>query len=425
MLAPGLLVCGWLLAVLCVAVTTLVDLVRRPVRVAWWWGTPALLAFFVGQIGWLAALVHDVELPLVSAVFQAAVLLGTTVALALSAGGLAVARGIRPGGDRGRLSRSGALGLPVLFVFAVLPGLVVVVGETVARPWRLGGMSPLAAMAMLPWTFTLAWWLVFAPTTILVLLALERDGAERVTVARPHAFGWLGAAVVLFWTAGLHLVVAGQELGGSSLGDVPLLAVASACAAMFTTLVPFALVRWLGPVAKGPIALSASAVLSLAAPAVGYAVWTPLETGVTVPAHVDVRGRYRFPERFGMFDCLDEPGAGTSCGGTLLSNPVQVLPADHPLDVAYSSFPIAVDRGRGLVRASMSPDSSCVMLVADGDRVRLDGRAEPIPWGASLHDALQRPDTTVCVKKAAGWTLQHFVSICASLPASSTCRLVP
>lgn len=379
-----------------------VDLVRQDERVGVWWGVglapivpPALLALVVPTLQ-----EPGMERVTVTGWLWASTWLAAAGCLLAMSMGLAVARGLRPGGETERRFRTTVVAALVLVLASV--------GVVVAIPI-------LEEALVLLWVVPAAWGGLFW------VLLLNRRGPARLEHGRRASATWLFAAGSLFLTA---VVLAVRALAVQEGVDATVVGVA--LAAIGGTLGLMAALRWLaGPLHRLTVGLALAANLTLLLPEVLLVTFRPLPSGAVAPAWVDVTGaaasNRRAVQRLSCVRLL--PGEQTvgRCSpygdGDLLAPPGLRMAEV----TAWGDF--LVDNGRYSVWI-MEPDPygpAQVVPVPGGWRV--DGRVETTPEGLIRALGKLDPWEQVSIEVTDSITVQEFITICAS-SRSGSCRAV-
>jgi len=398
-----------------VVLPAVVDLVRQPEQVPLWWGSPLvlLLPFVPFVLGVPFALDPGMDRVLYSAVgwgllhwAVAGILLGLVM-------GLAFSRGLRPGGEtlrRRRTTLGGVVVLLLSMVFPWIPGL-----------WGL------------MWVIPAAW------AGLLFLIAFNRRGPQRFERGKAMAASFLFGSALSFLIGSAHFV------GAMSLG-VDLLELS-----WYVWLGPVAVLgcltgglRWLaGSPAPGPLLAIAASGLSLLFP-IGWRLWfNPIPVEIKAPEWVDLMGQQGPPlPAYSTHNCLPITRADgsqfTAGGGCPDSwNEASLVDARTSLDrIPLDSVALLVDGGRRRLPQRGRYGTMVYLREVDGQARLFDIGAEadvwsvpisePLPVGPELGEAIARvvgDQRPLMIERSVRWTVQDYVSMCASMPSRPSCSL--
>lgn len=392
-----------LIGVLLTLLSPILDLIRRPVTVPWWWGAPLLL-LLPGVAG--IVLMYSTSpsgrdrFDMVSGglgflhLEAAGLLLWMTLGLVLS-------RGLRPGGETRRKRRTTAVSL------ALLVGLLL---SVLSVPWL-----PSFLLLML-WVHIPAWIGLFW------VALLNREGPPRLMNARRASAGWLVASAVCAGFALLHPVL---HLGGRIDVEFWIWAGMSAVAVLgfvggLRVLTP---IGWVAPAVATIVG-----AMSLAIPSLWLALYRPLPDGVVVPEFVNLLGERGPTLPLARLSCIVVFGKESqSCGPYDADYGQLAIPPDAPLSKLRisSGQTFLVNQGLGSLTSWSRYETPLVIREVNG-RAEVMDAALTFEVGPGLHAYLQQfPTRPLVVVRTPNWTMADFVAMCASTGPEPACSVVP
>ncbi len=389
------------------------DLVIRDERVPLWYPAPLLLGLPFLPLVLIAPQAQPQGLGrvMVSHIGWAMFHTGVAGALLVLACGLAFSRGLRPGGPTLRRRRTSAFAILALLFLLIVP-------------WLPGGW-PLA------WSTPACW------AGLFWVLALNRRGAGRLERGKSASAAYLIASFLSFGIGAAHgLRVVNLEGTWMSVGQwIAIVTGAVVLAGGFRVLS--------GPPDAGPVLVAAASAVTLVVPALHLWMFDPVPDDVTLPVWEDFGGeRWSAPDtidRAGCVDIVRRDGSRVQQGDctywtdvVIADREVILLELPHERDVG-----LAVGNGH-YQTPRWGRWQSVIMVTADAQgRATLqnvDGTNSPPippelvgphPLDATLSAALREAAGTerqLLVVASEHWTIQDYVSMCASLTAPASCE---
>ncbi|MCB9676555.1 MAG: hypothetical protein H6737_15670 [Alphaproteobacteria bacterium] len=415
------------LATLCVPAA--LDLVRRPEPVDGGWWLPAAVVVFlaVGFPVWFGLRPELAGLPTVAlrATYVAPMSLLLAFVLLLETVFLCGVRTLRPEGDLGR----------------------------VRWPWVAGLVAWLVGVPLLVawhWRTWLGWTLPAAFTALIVLVTVDRRGTPRIDEARAAAVDAVAVATLAV-LLGVGVIPFGEfVMKIMTFGRVtPPLEPAIFAVCSLAGLVLWRLAT--GPWSWRPVVASLGFAGAVAWMWTPWWTFRPLPPDVEVPRWVTWTGAEPTtrPGRVTQEPCYpDHPGM-RPCDHDLAVLPPTARIDDGGLGARLQPGPtrVVVDGGRGFVmkKANLFTEFALVVPVDDqharwclvgNDFIAarhglcgMDDSAvepQPVPEAVPMEQLvreLREARTQIVVARSPEWTVQQWVSLCASVPEATACGL--
>lgn len=390
------------------------DLLRRDQAVQWWYHLPLLIPliflaplplFFLDALSW--STVEGLSTLLAALHF-------TLAGVCLWQGiGLALVRGLRPGGDTSRRIRTSIGAVVVLALLGVQPVVVGLVDEDYA--------------------IALAWLGIGSFAGIVWVLVLNRRGPYRLAEGKRWSAAYLVASFFqlgLFLAHILWVTDLAYPRDAAFFGLTAWVVVTGLAAVLL-----FGLRFLAGPLPWQPLVACSATVVTLFPPPLLYLAWQPVPPGTELPAWTDLAGNpgvHKGIERY--IDCIQLHGSPPSARCSKWSQRFYAAPPALSLDqvpgyvhLLADDGKISTDGGWGYgTRVTLRSAGEQVRVHVAPDATGFPGSELQLDIGPALHAWLSSPDReegVLMVERNPTWTVQDYISMCASW--RWRCELMP